>query len=138
MTRRSIPDPDWLESCLAARLAALLRESADASAPDIDERLRVAREQAVGRARAVRSATAPVAVGGGLAALARGSGWWSRLAVLLPLAVVVAGSFWFAEVRQRERAAVAAEIDAVLLADDLPPAAYADPGFAAFLKLQQP
>ncbi|MDH5341157.1 MAG: DUF3619 family protein [Rubrivivax sp.] len=29
-------------------------------------------------------------------------------------------------------------MDVALLADDLPPAAYADPGFAAFLKLQQP
>jgi hypothetical protein len=32
----------------------------------------------------------------------------------------------------------AAEVDAVLLADDLPPEAYADPGFGEFLKLPQP
>jgi hypothetical protein len=30
------------------------------------------------------------------------------------------------------------QIDSALLADDLPPEAYADPGFVAFLKLRQP
>jgi hypothetical protein len=52
--------------------------------------------------------------------------------------VLAAGVLLLADVRQRDRTSVAAEIDAVLLADDLPPAAYADPGFVAFLKLQQP
>ena len=34
-----------------------------------------------------------------------------------------------------ERAKDLAEIDAAILTDDLPPTAYADPGFAHFLKL---
>jgi hypothetical protein len=34
----------------------------------------------------------------------------------------------------QEQVDAAAEIDAALLADDLPPAAYSDPGFLAFLK----
>ena len=32
----------------------------------------------------------------------------------------------------------AAEIDAALLADDLPPEAYGDPGFGAYLKQPEP
>jgi hypothetical protein len=31
----------------------------------------------------------------------------------------------------------AAEVDAALLSDDLPPQAYADPGFAEFLRRQE-
>jgi hypothetical protein len=52
--------------------------------------------------------------------------------------VLAVGSLMVADLKQREDVSVAAEIDAALLADDLPPEAYADPGFVAFLKLQQP
>jgi len=48
------------------------------------------------------------------------------------------GSWQLAEGKRRADARAAAAVDAALLADDLPPAAYADPGFVAFLKLQQP
>jgi hypothetical protein len=34
----------------------------------------------------------------------------------------------------REQVVAAAEFDAQLLADDLPPAAFSDPGFAEFLR----
>ncbi|MEP7282018.1 MAG: DUF3619 family protein [Rubrivivax sp.] len=138
MTQPMIPDPDWVESRLAARFAELLRESAEAPPPDIAERLRVARGQAVLRAAPRRAAAAPVTLGGGVAAWGRWSVWWPVLGSLLPVAVLAAGVLLLADVRQRDRVSVAAEIDAVLLADDLPPAAYADPGFVAFLKLQQP
>jgi hypothetical protein len=64
--------------------------------------------------------------------------WWSRLGVLLPLLVLAAGAVLLVASHDREQRAVASEIDLALLADDLPPDAYADPGFVAFLKLQQP
>jgi hypothetical protein len=139
MTVTFKPDPEWVETRLAARFAELLRESAESPPADIAERLRVAREQAVARGRAARAAGAPlVDVGGGSAALGRWNDWWPRLGVVLPVAVLAAGVLLLSDLRDRDRSAVAAEIDAVLLADDLPPAAYADPGFVAFLKLQQP
>ena len=37
-------------------------------------------------------------------------------------------------VQDEKRAHELAEVDAALLTDDLPPAAYADPGFLQFLK----
>ena len=45
---------DTLQSRYALRVAARLHERAEAVEPDIGERLRVAREQALQRARAVR------------------------------------------------------------------------------------
>jgi hypothetical protein len=139
MTVTSKPDPDWVETRLAARFAELLRESAESPSSDIAERLRVAREQSVARGRLARAKAAPVvAVGGGSAALGRWHDWLPRLGVVLPVAVLAAGVLLLSDLRERDQAAVAAEIDAVLLADDLPPAAYADAGFVAFLKLQQP
>ena len=38
----------------------------------------------------------------------------------------------------REQVLTAAEIDAQLLSDDLPPAAYTDPGFAEYLRGSPP
>ena len=35
---------------------------------------------------------------------------------------------------ETDKGPIAAEIDALLLSDDLPPGAYADPGFVEFLK----
>lgn len=129
--------PDLLEARLAARLATALRERSETLPPDIEERLRFAREQALQRAR--RADDAAVLGGGGSAAvLGRLGAWWPRLGAMLPVLVLVAGAAFIVDSQQREEAAIAAEIDAELLADDLPPEAYADPGFAAFLKLQQP
>ena len=60
-------------------------------------------------------------------------GWW-RLAALLPVVALVVGMVTVQIQSDDEQAADAAEIDAALLSDDLPPAAYADPGFAEFLR----
>lgn len=130
-------DPALLEGRLAARLAGALKQQAQVLPPGVDERLRFAREQALERARAARAVSVQ-GVGGGVAVLGRIGPWWPRLGALLPVLVLALGSFLLLDQRQREDVAVAAEIDAALLADDLPPQAYADPGFVAFLKLQQP
>lgn len=127
--------PDLLEARLAARLATALRERSESLPPDIEERLRFAREQALQR---VRRPDGVVLGGGSAAVLGRLGAWWPRLGAMLPVLVLVAGAAFIVDSQQREEAAIAAEIDAELLADDLPPEAYADPGFAAFLKLQQP
>ena len=75
---------------------------------------------------------------GGALLLGRFVPWWPRVGALLPIMVLAFGSLLLADMKQREDISVAVEIDAALLADDLPPEAYADPGFVAFLKLQQP
>jgi hypothetical protein len=140
MNTRLTPPPGALEAMearLALRLAAALD---DTPVPhDIGQRLRVAREQALDRARAARATThasAATAVGrDGAATLGGGGGgWWMRLASVLPLALLVAGLVAISQEAVQEQVNAAAEIDAALLADDLPPAAYSDPGFIAFLK----
>jgi len=136
-TRMPSTEIDLLEARLAATLAAALRPPTEQLAADVSERLRFAREQALARARQVR-ATPVTPLGGGVAALGRRGAWWPRLGMLLPAVVLAVGALVLVEARQREQVQVAAKIDAALLADDLPPAAYADPGFVAFLKLQQP
>jgi len=49
--------------------------------------------------------------------------------------VLVFGLIAINVIQDDKRANELAEIDAALLTDDLPPAAYADPGFSQFLKL---
>jgi hypothetical protein len=56
-----------------------------------------------------------------------------RLSALAPLLVLVAGLLFLQEWQRLEQIDAAAQIDAELLADDLPPQAYIDPGFSEFL-----
>ena len=136
-------DTEALEARLGARVAAGLSERSQVLPHDIGERLRVAREQAVARAREARrpalaAAPAVVGVSRGAAVLAGPPAWWQRAASVLPLLVLLAGLLMIHEWLQQEQVQAAADIDAVLLADDLPPAAYTDPGFAEFLKSPAP
>lgn len=129
-----------LEARFGLRVAAALERRPVGH--DIEERLRVAREQAVQRAaaqrRAVRaSAPASVHNGGGTLSMG-GSPWWLRLASLAPLMVLALGLILIEHLDDTERIRAAAEIDAVILADELPPQAYADPGFGEYLKQATP
>ena len=137
-TFSSVRDRDGLEARFGVRVAALLGERAQSTAPDISERLRFAREQALVRAQAARqvqTASAPVVVGRGRSAvLANPLGWWFKLGSAAPLALLVLGLAGIAHVHDKAQIAAVAEVDAALLADDLPPAAYTDPGFAEYLK----
>jgi hypothetical protein len=122
--------------------AALTRRNGLQPRHDIDERLRIARDQALARARESRrsvSAPAAVAVGNGTLAMGGSAGngtpWWLRLSSMLPLAVLVLGLVLIDHRYTRSQIEAAAEVDAEILADDLPPDAYRDPGFAEFLKV---
>jgi hypothetical protein len=132
-----------LRDAFGRRVAAALTQH-DVLQPrhDIDERLRVARDQALARARESRRtvpAAAAVAVGNGTLVIggsaSNGTPWWLRLSSLLPLAVLVFGLVLIDHRYTRSQIEAAAEVDAEILADDLPPDAYRDPGFAEFLKV---
>lgn len=129
-----------LEARIAGRLASALTASSAALPHDVSERLRVARDQALSRARRSRLAVASAAVSaaGGTAVLrggpAGGSGVPKWLSALMPLVLLVAGLVLIGQLNVLEQIQVAADIDAQLLSDDLPPAAYADPGFALYLR----
>lgn len=124
-----------LEARVGHRLAARLAEGADALDADVSERLRFARETALERARQARvsAGEATVAVGGSAVAWL-GGGWWVKVASVLPLVALAGGLVLIQHLHTEAQIATAAAIDAELLADDLPPAAYTDAGFAEFLK----
>ena len=138
-TSPSLAALDALQSRFALRVAARLTERSDALGNDLLERLRFAREQALERGRAARSAVAAPLVGvtsSGAAVLGRGGwGWWLRIGAVAPVFALVAGLFFIQAWQDKAQISVAAEIDAALLADDLPPKAYSDVGFAEFLKM---
>ena len=125
-----------LQARFALRVTAKLTERSLDLGADVNERLRFAREKALERARASRAAEAGPNVGmtGGGAALLGGSGWWLRVASAAPLFALVAGLMLIQHWQDDAQISVAAEVDAALLADDLPPTAYGDAGFAEFLK----
>jgi hypothetical protein len=133
---------DALQARFALRVAARLTERSMDVGDDVSERLRFAREKAIERARAVRSAESASPLGvsrGGAGLLGRlGSGWGMKIASVLPAIALVAGLVMIQHVQDNASIATAAEVDAALLSDDLPPAAYSDAGFAEYLKTPSP
>ena len=125
------------------RVAARLSAGTAELPYEVTERLRAARSQALAVRKPVATArmARPVSVnGGGTATLGfgdEGLNLWSRIASALPLLVLAAGLILIYDVQTDQRASEIAEVDAALLIDDLPPAAYADPGFVQFLKSSQ-
>jgi hypothetical protein len=137
------PHAEALEGQVGLRLAGHLSHSVEALPHDIVERLRFGRERAMAVARAQRRAPVAqwlpatavlVSPAGRAASLGGPPSVWLRLASLLPLVVLAAGLVLIQHHHDLEQIAVAAEIDSALLADDLPPAAYGDPGFVEYLR----
>jgi hypothetical protein len=133
---------DALETRFGLRLAARLSEGAERLPYDVNERLRHARDTALARRLVAVSAPSDVTTVGfsSAATLAlggrpsHGRSWWASLTAIVPLVALVGGLYLIGHFHDREQIAAAAEIDAALLSDDLPPAAYSDPGFVEFLK----
>ena len=125
----------------ARRLAARLDEANQDLPHDIAERLRAARTRAV----AARMVKAPqlqtagglqIQNGVGLLHLGdEGLSLWNRIASFVPLIALVIGLMCVNQFVDDYQADQLAEVDAALLTGDLPPEAYADPGFLQFLKL---
>lgn len=152
-----------LEAQFALRVGARLHEGAAQLPHDITERLRVARLQALdGLASAARAAE-PVrpAVAAldvvrqvQLAGAGRGDDWslppWQaplhddplpwrwRLASVLPVLVLLGGLWGIHVWHKQAQVQATTEVDMALLTDELPPDAYADPGFAEFLRQAAP
>lgn len=139
MTKPLFTRPDVLQDRHGLKLASYLTLAATDLPYDITERLRVARQQAVSQRKSVLvHATSPAANLGGTAVLHGGLddrlGWWGRIGALMPLIALVAGLALINASQNDHRARELAEIDVALLTDELPPAAFADPGFIQFLK----
>ena len=127
-----------MQSRFGLRVSARLSAQAEDLGADISERLRFAREQALVHFRNARSAEIAATMGvsaSGVAVLGRsGTGWWIRVASILPAIALAGGLLLIQHWQDRTQISVAAEVDAALLADDLPPKAYSDAGFVEFLK----
>ncbi|MEO5607736.1 MAG: DUF3619 family protein [Polaromonas sp.] len=128
-----------LEDRFGLKTASYLSAGTAGLPHDISERLRSARVQAVSKRKITTTQTAGAVVhSGGIATLTWGSGeglsWWSRIGSVLPLIALVAGLLVINSFQSDNRTQELAEVDAALLTDDLPPAAFADPGFVQFLK----
>jgi len=137
-TMRSASGLETIQARFGLRVAARLNETTRELPHDVSERLKAARELALERARLVRRTEAAGAMqhaGGGTLTLGgpRGDGWL-KLASVLPVLALVLGFMVIERLHTRAQIDTAAEIDAALLADDLPPDAYRDPGFVEFLK----
>ena len=129
-----------LQDRFGLKTASYLSAAASDLPYDISERLRAARVQAVSKRQVAKIQTAGGVVNsGGSAALTWGSdeglGWWGRVGSVLPLIALVAGLLAINSFQNDSRARELAEVDSALLTDELPPAAFADPGFVQFLKI---
>lgn len=110
---------------------------------DVTERLRHARQVALAHRQTASLMQVNVATTGlsSVATMSLGSGgngnsksWWTSLTALIPLVALLLGLGLIEHFHVQDQIAAAAEVDAALLSDDLPPAAYSDPGFVEFLR----
>lgn len=114
------------------KLRKALNEGARLDAP-IAERLRAARERALARQKFEPSQVSGLAWGGNVVGRLGGPSGFS-LRVLIPAAVLVVGLVAIWGWQQSVLVAEVEEVDALLLTDELPPEAYLDKGFEAWLK----
>ena len=130
---------DILQDRFALKTVSYLSTGTTDLAHDISERLRAARMQAVSKRKIAKTQAAGNTINlGGSSALTWGSseglGWWGRIGSVMPLIALVVGLLAINSVQNDNRAQELAEVDAALLTDALPPAAFSDPGFVQFLK----
>ncbi len=141
MKNTTQPKIDSAIDRFAQRLTARLDEGLAALPYDVVERLRASRVQAVAQRKRLRVASTQTASAGSrfgnVLTLGGGNGsprWWIPLVSSIPVLALVAGIMLMATAQDETGTSEVAEVDAALLTDALPPAAYADPGFAQFLK----
>lgn len=133
---------DMLHNRFGLRVAARLSAGTQALPHEVSERLRAARMQALAQRKQPAAVLRRRTAGGQLrngatAALSLGDdmlGFWGRLVSAALAVVMAAGLVTINVVQDDDRTTELANVDAALLTDELPPQAYADPGFLQFLK----
>ena len=115
--------------------AALLNEGAQVLPKNIKERLYAARMKAISVKKAEKAFVQKSVLAGITGNWSFGSNSrWDSVGWMAPLVVLVFGLIAIAQWQDDSRINDIAEVDAALLSDDVPPDAYADSGFMAFLK----
>ncbi|MCA1245090.1 DUF3619 family protein [Massilia sp. MS-15] len=123
---------------LAYKLRHALNENLDALPASTTERLAAARALALSRKKpdASRASRPLFGLPAFAASLFSGPGL-ARLAVAAPMLALVIGMGGVYQYEQQQRLAAMAELDAAVLADELPLTAYLDHGFNAYVESRQ-
>jgi Protein of unknown function (DUF3619) len=115
--------------------AALLRQGTQTIPQNIKDRLYAARMKALSVRRPEKVRLQKYVLAGSSRNWTSGSnGLWDTVGWIAPIVVLVFGLIGIAQWQDDSRINDIAEVDAALLSDDVPPDAYADSGFMAFLK----
>jgi hypothetical protein len=115
--------------------AALLRQSTQSIPQNIKDRLYASRMKALSVRKPEKVRIQKQVLAGAARNWISGSnGIWDTVGWIAPLMVLVFGLIGIAQWQDDSRINDIAEVDAALLSDDVPPDAYADNGFMAFLK----
>lgn len=134
----------WVDQ-LGQKLAQGLH--ATALPHDVSERLRIARQQAVAKAslmqkRASAQPQEELAYSAQLSSASstrppKSSKMWLGLGSAIPLLSLVVGLVYLSGFHSQQWLNEISRIDTALLADELPPDAFTDPGFLAYLKSER-
>ncbi|MBS7349179.1 MAG: DUF3619 family protein [Comamonas sp.] len=142
------------DEAFARALASRLSDTQQALPYVVTERLRAARQQALashnpkaGSAQGIPALAVAAHAGARVASVAglvlagtpstpppTWPAWVQRLLIGLPLLVLALGLFTIGAHTNEQATSALADLDAALLTSDLPPAAYADPGFVHYLQ----
>lgn len=129
-----------LADAMGRLIAHRLQTGIDDLPRDITERLKVSRIQALAHQKKTVQTTHVVLGRTGEVSLRMGRGlsnFMTQLGSWLPLLVLVTGMIVISIAQDDMHTQELADVDAELLTDALPPAAYSDPGFAQFLRNNQ-
>jgi hypothetical protein len=115
--------------------AALLRQGTQSIPQNVKDRLYAARMKALSLRKPEKVRLQKQVLAGSARNWTSGSNsLWDTVGWIAPLVVLVFGLIGIAQWQDDSRINDIAEVDAALLSDDVPPDAYADSGFMAFLK----
>lgn len=124
----------------AYRVRHALNENLDQLPAATTTRLAAARTLALSRKKPDGARRAfvprPVIAGGGDGFFIRPLSWLGRMSVALPAVIVVVSLIGMYQAEKRQHIVELAEIDAMVLSDELPLNAYLDHGFNAYLAQQ--
>lgn len=144
MTSQNSITAEQYEDRVAQHVTAVLTRSNEVLPHDLKERLRAARVRAVlARKKPLALVRTSVRLGTVLnntqGTLSLGDGSADKparqwLLGLVPIVILSIAMMMVSDNLQTLRSMEIAEVDAAILVDDLPPEAYADPGFLQFVK----
>lgn len=141
MKKEQMHLPDHEVDHAGKRLRPFLDKAAADVSPSVSSNLAAARAAAVARAAALEAqrSTASATVANGTTLAMNGGGWRERISDwrFWATGVVVAGlvtSYAFTQYRESSVAREAAEVELMILGDDVPVDALLDKGFSSFLR----